>query len=79
MLDPDVEILDFEDENVHVIQWHGFFSITLICFLSACGVVSTSGKVMIIHFILTKAPKRPFNKMILCDQVTILQSPIKML
>ena len=72
MLDPDVEIMDFEDENVHVIQWHGFFSITLICFLSACGVVSTSGKVMIIHFILTKAPKRPLNKMILCDQVNIL-------
>ena len=57
------------DENVHVVQWHGYFSVILIAFLSTCGVVSTSGKMMIVHYILTQAPKRPLNKMILCDQL----------
>ena len=71
IIHPGLEGLNLEDESVRVIQWHGFFSIILIGLLSVCGVVSTSGKVMIIHFILTKAPKRPLNKMILFDQVRI--------
>ena len=69
MIHPNLELIDFEDESVHVIQWHGYFSVILIIFLGACGVVSTLGKIFIIHFILTKAPQRPLNKMILCDEL----------
>ena len=69
MIHPNLELIDFEDESVHVIQWHGYFSVILIIFLGACGVVSTLGKMFIIHFILTKAPQRPLNKMILCDEL----------
>ena len=69
MIHPNLDIIDIEDENVHVVKWHGYFSVILIAFLSTCGVVSTLGKMMIIHYILTQAPKRPLNKMILCDQL----------
>ena len=66
----DLEIIDFEDENVQVIQWHGYFSILLICFLSICIITNTSGKIFISWYILYKAPNRAFNKLILHDQVT---------
>ena len=69
MIHPNLDLIDFEDESVHVILWHGYFSVILIIFLGACGVVSTLGKMFIIHFILTKAPQRPLNKMILCDEL----------
>ena len=69
MIHPNLELIDFEDESVHVILWHGYFSVILIIFLGACGVVSTLGKMFIIHFILTKAPQRPLNKMLLCDEL----------
>ena len=62
--------LDFPNESVKVIQWHGFFSILLICFCSAFAIITTAGKSMIIYFILYKAPKRPMNTMILLDQVS---------
>ena len=76
MIHSDLQIIDFEDENVHVIQWHGYFSICLICFLVICAVASTSGKMMIIDFILRKAPKRPLNRMILLDQIGQLSTSI---
>ena len=60
---------ELQDESVHVIQWHGFFSIILIGFLSIFAIISTVGKSMIIYFIIYKAPKRPMNTMILLDQV----------
>ena len=63
--------LDFPNESVKVIQWHGFFSVLLICFCSAFAIISTAGKSMIIYFILYKAPKRPMNTMILLDQVSV--------
>ena len=50
IIHPGLEVLNLEEESVRVIQWHGFFSIILIGLVSVCGVVSTSGKVMIIHF-----------------------------
>ena len=62
--------LDFPNESVKVIQWHGFYSVLLICFCSAFAIISTAGKSMIIYFILYKAPKRPMNTMILLDQVS---------
>ena len=66
---------DDPNEAVKVIQWHGFFSVLLICFCSAFAIISTAGKSMIIYFILYKAPKRPMNTMILLDQVgTLLTS-----
>ena len=58
------------DESVQVIQWHGFWSIILICFCCAFAIISTAGKGMIIYYILYKAPKRPMNTMILFDQVS---------
>ena len=61
---------DLENESVTVIQWHGFFSIILICLCCIFAIISTSGKSMIIYFILYKAPKRPMNTMILLDQVS---------
>ena len=63
--------VDLGLDNVAVIQWHGCFSVLLIGFLALCGVLNTSGKVVIIRFILTKAPKRPLNWMILFDQVSV--------
>ena len=56
------------DESVQVIQWHGFFSILLICFCCTFAIISTAGKSLIIYFIMYKAPKRPMNRMILVDQ-----------
>ena len=46
------------DESVKVIQWHGFWSILLICFCCALAIISTADKGMII---LYKAPKRPIE------------------
>ena len=63
--------LNFPNESVQVIQWHGFFSILLICLCCTFAIISTAGKSMIIYFILYKAPKRPMNTMILLDQVRI--------
>ena len=62
---------DDPNEAVKVIQWHGFFSVLLICFCSAFAIISAAGKSMIIYFILYKAPKRPMNTMILLDQVSV--------
>ena len=62
---------ELESGNVAVIKWHGYFSVLLIGSLSLCWILSTSGKVMIIRYILTKAPKRPLNRMILHDQVSM--------
>ena len=67
---------DNPNEAVKVIQWHGFFSVLLICFCSAFAIISTAGKSMIIYFILYKAPKRPMNTMILLDQVGTLLTSI---
>ena len=64
--------LDFPNESVKIIHWHGFFSIILICLCSAFAIISTAGKSTIIYFILYKAPKRPMNTMILLDQVGTL-------
>ena len=66
------EELHLQSEAVKVIQWHGFFSILLICFCSTIAVISTAGKSMIIYFILYKAPERPMNTMILLDQMGLL-------
>ena len=66
------EELQLQSEAVKVIQWHGFFSILLICFCSTIAVISTAGKSMIIYFILYKAPERPMNTMILLDQMGLL-------
>ena len=63
---------ELQSESLKVIQWHGFFSILLICFCIALAVISTAGKSMIIYFILYKAPKRPMNTMILHDQLGLL-------
>ncbi len=63
---------ELQSESVKVIQWHGFFSIILICLCSAFAIISTAGKSMIIYFILYKAPKRPMNTMILLDQIGTL-------
>ena len=66
------EELHLQSEAVKVIQWHGFFSILLICFCSTIAVISTAGKSMIIYFILYKAPERPMNTMILLNQMGCL-------
>ena len=63
-----------ENESVTVIKWHGFFSVILICLCCIFAIISTSGKSMIIYFILYKAPKRPMNTMILLDQVNTLKT-----
>ena len=63
---------ELQSESLKVIQWHGLFSILLICFCSACAIISTAGKSLIIYFILYKAPKRPMNTMILHDQIGFL-------
>ena len=60
---------ELQSESVKVIQWHGFFSIVLITICCIFAIISTSGKSLIIYFILYKAPKRPMNTMILLDQV----------
>ena len=69
----DLEIINFEDQNVHVLQWHGYFSMLLICFLCICVIANTSGKILIAWYILYKAPKRSLNKLILWDQVFAYQ------
>ena len=70
----DFQSLESIDENVQVIQWHGLFSVVLILILSICGILSTVGKSMIIYFIVYKAPNRPLNFMILCNQVSTYTS-----
>ena len=70
--------LNFEDESVKVIQWHGLFSILLIIFCSILGIISTSGKSMIIYYILYRAPRRPMNTMILFDQIGVLVTSLGM-
>ena len=63
---------ELQSESLKVIQWHGLLSILFICFCSACAIISTAGKSLIIYFILYKAPKRPMNTMILLDQIGFL-------
>ena len=64
-----LEFLELQDESVQVIQWHGLFSVALLCLCGTFALISTVGKSMMIYFILYKAPKRPMNTMILLDQV----------
>ena len=66
------EELELQSESVKVIQWHGLFSVLLICFCSTLAVISTAGKSMIIYFIIYKAPERPMNTMILLNQMGCL-------
>ena len=63
---------ELQSESLKVIQWHGLLSILFICFCSACAIISTAGKSLIIYFIVYKAPKRPMNTMILLDQIGFL-------
>ena len=44
----------------------------LIFYCCTCAIISTSGKSLIIYYILYKAPSRPLNKMILLDQIGLL-------
>ena len=62
------------DENTESFLSHGLFSVIRILFLSLFGLLSTVGKSMIIYFIIYKAPNRPLNFMILCDQVSNLKN-----
>ena len=68
-----LEFLELQDESVQVIQWHGLFSVALVCLCTTFAIISTAGKSMMIYFILYKAPKRPMNTMILLDQVRVYQ------
>ena len=63
------DLEELQDESVQVIQWHGLFSVFLICICSTFAIMSTAGKLMIIYFVMYKAPKRPINTMIFLDQV----------
>ena len=70
-MDSAIEIVEVTDESVKMLRWKGPLSYVLLTFLSACGFLSASIKLLFIKYLVWHAPKnRPINNLLLVDQVS---------
>ncbi len=66
----DIVDVDFQPSDLKVLRYDGFGSKLLLTGLTLTFVVGLVLKGLIIHYLLTKAPKeRPLNTLMLVDQV----------
>ena len=60
---------EIEDESVRLFNSFGLGYGILVVLVAVCGFISCWGKCLMLHFFWKYAPKRPFNKMFVKDQV----------
>ena len=69
------QVIKVDDQSLSVFKLTTLELILLVLCLTASGLISLGGKGFIIHYIHKYAKKgRPFNKLILVDQVLISNS-----
>ena len=64
------QIIKIADQSFSIFKWKDFELNLLLFFIIVFALIDISGQAMIIHYIRRYAKKgRPFNKLILVDQV----------
>ena len=71
------QISNIEDHAVPFFKLQYWQLVLLICYYSICASIAIVGEALVIFYILQHAPKeRPLNRMILIDQVHIIEKVV---